>query len=96
VILNDALVVGPQTVAAEAPGARRIDRIIGAPGPLTGALRAAGVRYVIADSGPLLGQAGTAGTPARARLPGASVVLASPDLIVYRLGAAPAAGTPVG
>jgi hypothetical protein len=92
VILNDALVVGPRTVAAEAPRARRIDRIIGSPGPLTSALRAAGVRYVIADSGPLLGQAGRAGTPVRARLPGASVVLASPDLIVYRLGPAPPAG----
>lgn len=96
VILNDALVVGPQTVAAEDPGARRIGRIIGAPGPLTGALRAAGVRYVIADAGPLLGRAGRAGTPARARLPGALVVLASPDLIVYRLGPAPAGGTRLG
>jgi hypothetical protein len=93
VILNDALAVGPQTVAAEDPAARRMDRIIATPGPLTGALRAAGVRYVIADAGPLLGPAGT---PPRARLPGASVVLASPDLIVYRLGPAPAAGTPFG
>jgi hypothetical protein len=93
VILNDALAVGPRTVAAEDPAARRMDRIIASPGPLTGALRAAGVRYVIADAGPLLGPAGT---PARARLPGASVILASPDLIVYRLGPAPAAGTPFG
>lgn len=84
VILNDALEVGRQTLAAEDPDARRMDRIITSPGPLTGALRAAGVRYVIVDAGPLLGQAGTA-LAARARLPGAYVVLASPDFIVYRL-----------
>lgn len=90
VILNDALAVGTQTVAAEDPDARRVDRIIASPGPLTGALRAAGVRYVIADAGPLLPAAG-ADLATRARLPGASVVLASPDLIVYRLGPAPAA-----
>lgn len=84
VILNDALQVGRQTLAAEDPEARRADRIIAAPGPLTGRLRAAGVRYVIVDAGPLLGQP-AATLAARARLPGAAVVLASPDLIVYRL-----------
>jgi hypothetical protein len=87
VILNDALEVGKQTVAAEDPDARRMDRIMASPGPLTGALQAAGVRYVIVDAGPLLGPAGQAGTAlaARAQLGGAHVVLASHDLIVYRL-----------
>jgi hypothetical protein len=44
-------------------------------GPLTGALRAAGVRFVVSDSG-----GGVAG-----RLPGAAKVTVSPGLTVYLL-----------
>lgn len=85
VILNDALQVGTRQVPAEDPRARRLSRVITAAGPLTTALRAAGVRYVIVDAGPLLAVP-AADLTARARLPGASVVLASGDLVVYRLG----------
>jgi hypothetical protein len=123
VIWNDALQVGILTVAAEDAQARRLMPVIAGARPLTGPLRAAGVRYVIVDAGPLLrgddGRRGAPGTggglaepgqlgpgqlgPARgeagdavgclaerARLPGATVVLASADLIVFRLPAKPA------
>jgi hypothetical protein len=95
-IWNDALQVGTLTVAAEDAQARRLTPVIAAPGPLTGPLRAAGVRYVIVDAGPLLrgdqdGRAGPARSGGclaeRARLPGATMVLASGDLIVFRLPA---------
>jgi hypothetical protein len=105
VIWNDALEVGALTVAAEDPRARRLTPVIAGTGPLTGPLRAAGARYVIVDAGPLLGagrrpragaRGGLACLAGRARLPGAAVVLASGDLIVFRLPAAAivtAAGT---
>ena len=84
VIVNDALGVGSMTVAAQSADALRLNRIVTAPGPLTRALLAAGVRYVLADAGPLLT------TPRRdlaaaARLPGASVLMAGPDLVLFRL-----------
>jgi hypothetical protein len=90
VIWNDALQVGALTVAAEDAPARRLTPAMTGTGPLTGPLRAAGVRYVIIDAGPLLASVAAAGRgtgclAARARLPGASVVLASHDLIVFRL-----------
>jgi hypothetical protein len=44
-------------------------------GPLTGALRAAGVRFVISDDGGAVG----------GRLPGAAVLTVSPGLTVYLL-----------
>jgi hypothetical protein len=86
VIWNDALQVGHMTVAAEDPAARRLDPIMSAAGPLTAALRASGVRYVILDAGALLGRRGPR-LAAEARLPGASVLLASDDLILYQLPA---------
>lgn len=83
-IWNDALQVGRVTVAAESQQSRRLGPVLRLPGPLTTALVAAGVRYVVVDSGPLLGK------PVRrlaglARLPGATVLLASRDLILYLL-----------
>ena len=84
VIWDDALQVGHQTVAAEDPAARRLNPVISAAGPLTAALRAAGVRYVIVDAGTLLPRRGPR-LAAEARVPGASVVLASGDLILIRL-----------
>jgi len=90
VISNDALQVGDLVLAQESADAARLNRIVTARGPLTRALRAAGVRYVVVDAGPLLGQAGP-GLAARARLPGAQVVTAGRDLVVFRLPAAPAA-----
>ena len=113
VISNDALDVGSLTLAPESADSIRLNRIVTAPGPLTGVLRAAGVRYVVVDAGPLLGRAGSAPAsvdPAAAgraasgqaaatladmaRLPGAQLVMASRDLIVFRLPAAPAPRRP--
>jgi hypothetical protein len=84
VIWNDALRVGTQTVAAEIPAARRLTPVISSAVRLTGPLRRAGIRYVIVDAGPALR------SPCRAavsRLPGATVLMASPDLVLYRLTA---------
>lgn len=86
VVWNDALQVGHQTVAAEDPAARRLNPSILAAGPLTAALRAAGARYVIVDAGALLRRRGPR-LAAEARVPGASVVLASGDLILFQLPA---------
>jgi hypothetical protein len=86
-IWNDALRVGRTTVAPESERARRLSPVITSPGPLKRALTAAGVRYVIVDAGPLLRRdRERIGRLAElARLPGARVVLASPDLLVFRL-----------
>jgi hypothetical protein len=90
-IWNDALRVGSVTVAAESPAARRLTPAISSGRPLTATLLSAGVRYVIIDAGPLLGDAARrlASLPGLARLPGSQVVLASSDLIVLKLPAAP-------
>ena len=86
-IWNDALQVGRTTVAAESQRARQLSPVISSGRPMTSALGAAGVRYVVVDAGPLLrrdrqrrGQ-----LAALARLPGARVVLAGPDLVVFLL-----------
>ena len=65
--------------------------VIGSGRPRTAELIAAGVRFVIVDSGSLLssGLQHRAQLAAKARLPGASVVLASRDLVVFRLPASP-------
>jgi hypothetical protein len=84
VISNDGLQVGNLVLAEESADSVRLGRIVARPGSLTGPLRRAGVRYVVIDAGPLLGAARPA-LAARARLPGARVVLASRDLVVLRL-----------
>jgi len=84
VIANDALRVGRWTVAEEGADSIRLNRIVTSPGPLTRRLRAAGVRYVIVDAGPLLDGPGP-DLADRARLPGTRVVLASRDLVVFRI-----------
>jgi hypothetical protein len=83
-IWNDALQVGSTTIAAESPSTRRLAPLINSAQPLTAALRAAGVRYVIVDAGPILGRPHSR-LADLARLPGAQVVIASRDLIVFRL-----------
>jgi hypothetical protein len=91
VISNDGLQVGNLTLTQESADSIRLNRIVTARGPLTGALRAAGVLYVVVDAGPLLGQPGQLpgpGLAARARLPGAQVVIAGRDLVIFRLPAA--------
>jgi hypothetical protein len=94
-IWNDELDVGSLVVAAESPQARRLGPVITSGGPLTGPLRAVGVRYVLIDAGPLLGERGPR-LAALARLPGAQVVLASDDLILFRLPPASPPGSPAG
>jgi hypothetical protein len=90
VVSNDGPEVGARTMTQESAASIRLNRIISVSGPLTGRLRAAGVRYVIVDAGPLLNTssaslAAQASLATRARLPGAHVVLASRDLLVFLL-----------
>ena len=78
VIWNDGTRVGEVGLAPDDPRARRLDGAIRGAirggGPLTAALSAAGVRFVVDDAdGP------------GSRLPGAVVVAAQPGLTVYRL-----------
>ncbi len=75
VIWNDGVRVGEVQLTPEDRRARRLDGVIRSPGPLTAALAAAGVRFVIVD----------AGGPARRRLPGCTAVITRPGLVVWRL-----------
>jgi hypothetical protein len=79
VIWNDGTQVGDVRMAPDDPRARRLDGVIDSGGPLTAALRAAGVRYVIDDPDPPL----AADTPTAARLPGWTAIIRLPDLVVY-------------
>jgi len=98
VIWNDGPRVGDVQMVGDDPAARRLNGVIAAPGPLTTALKAAGVRFVIADGGPGGAPAsgnspasGDGGVPGLAgRLPGATVFAVAPGLVVYRLPGAPA------
>jgi hypothetical protein len=74
VIWNDGTQVGNVVMAPDDPPARRLDPVIAGGGPLTGALRAAEVRFVIVDAGPSVA----------ARLPGCASVLQDGRLVVYR------------
>ncbi len=88
-IWNDALRVGGTTVPAESERARQLAPVISSGRPRTAELIAAGVRFVIVDSGSLLGSdlRHRGRLAANARLPGARVVLASRDLVLFRLPA---------
>jgi len=87
VIWNDGPQVGAVQMLPDDPDARRLGPVVTAPGPLTAALAAAGVRFVIVDSGaPGPGTGGTGG-PGAARLPGCTVVASGPGLVVYRVPA---------
>jgi hypothetical protein len=79
VIWDDGAQVGRTVLQPDDPAARRLNRVIQGAGPLTSALAAAGVRFVIVDSG---------GSVA-ARLPGCTVVAARPGVIVYQVPASP-------
>ena len=60
------------------PQARSLDGVIDGTGPLTAALRASGVRFVLDDAdGP--------GTQVAARLPGSVMIINLPGLTVYQL-----------
>jgi hypothetical protein len=80
VIWNDGTQVGNVRMAPDNPLARRLDKIIDSRAPLTAALRAAGVRFVVDDPDPLPG----ADTPAAVRLSGWTAVIRLPDLVVYQ------------
>jgi hypothetical protein len=78
VIWNDGTRVGDVELAPDDPRARGLDGVIGGTGPLTAALGAAGVRFVVDDpAGP--------GQQVGARLPGAVVLVDQPGLTVYQL-----------
>ena len=96
VISNDALTVGSRTIGQESAASIRLNRVLAQPGPLTDELRAAGVLYIVVDAGPLLDgtrvsgghvNGGPGSLAAAARLPGAQLVTASRDLVVFRLPA---------
>jgi hypothetical protein len=75
VIWNTGPRVGNVQLKPDDPAGRSLGSIISAPGPLTAALEAAGVRFVIVDNG-----GSFAG-----RLPGCAVVIARPGLVVYQV-----------
>jgi hypothetical protein len=77
VIWNTGPQVGDVKLKPDDPAGRRLERVILAPGPLTAALGAAGVHFVIVDAG---------GSVAR-RLPGCVVLFARPGLAVYQVPA---------
>jgi hypothetical protein len=74
VIWNDGTQVGDVRMAPDDPRARALNGVISSGGPLTAALRAAGVRFVVVDGD----------TPTTVRLPGWITVVNSPDLVIYR------------
>ncbi len=74
VIWNDGTRVGGVALAPDDPRARRLDGALRGGGPLTAVLGAAGVRFVLDDSG-----------DPGPRLPGAVVVARQPGLTVYQL-----------
>jgi hypothetical protein len=78
VIWNDGTTVAGLPLAPDGPAARRLDRAVSGGGPLTGVLRAAGVRFVICDPN------GPGSSPAQ-RLSGSVVLVSRPGLTVYRL-----------
>src|SRR5260221_12657352 len=97
VIWNDGLQIGAGiTVPPEDPQASALNRLILSAAPLTGRLQAVGITYVVVDAGfarslpAATGVAPTESYPYRRRLPGCKVVLAAPDLVVYRV---PPSGT---
>jgi hypothetical protein len=76
VIWNDGTRVGNVSLAPDDPRAQRLNAVLQArKGPLTAALLAAGVRFVLVDAGP----------PLASRLPGATTIISQPGLVVYEL-----------
>ena len=78
VIWNDGTQVGAVALVPDDPRARGLSAAIGGGGPLTAALRAAGVRFVLDD-------ADDPGPRLAARLPGSVVIIDLPGLTVYQL-----------
>jgi len=86
-IWNDGPLVGNVQMRPDDPPRGRLAAAIAAPGPLTPALAAAGVRFVIADGGPGGGSGGSGPAGYASRLPGCTVVRTAPGLVVYRVPA---------
>jgi hypothetical protein len=84
VIWNDGTRVGDVELAPDDPAALRLDGIIRGSGPLTAALRAAGVSFVLDDADAPDPQA-PQDPPLSARLPGSVVIIDQPGLTVYQL-----------
>ena len=80
-IWNDGTRVGDIELAPDDPRARALDIAIRGSGPLTAALRATGVRFVVDDAEPDRLRFG-------ARLPGAVIIINQAGLTVYQLPAA--------
>jgi len=78
VIWNDGTQVGAVALMPDDPRAGSLSAAIGGGGPLTAALRAAGVRFVLDD-------ADDPGPRLTARLPGSVVIIDLPGLTVYQL-----------
>jgi hypothetical protein len=87
VIWNDGTVVGNLALAPDDPRARRLDGAIGSVGPLTAALRAAGVRFVVVDAAPpdARNPQDAQDTPTAVRLPGSTAIYNEPNLVVYQI-----------
>jgi hypothetical protein len=87
VIWNDGTQVGNQALAPDDPAARRLDALIASAGPMTAALRAAGIRFVVIDGAPLSAPnpQDARDTPAGTRLPGAVRLYNRPELVVYQI-----------
>jgi hypothetical protein len=75
VIWNTGPRVGPLQLKPDDPAGRSLNGVITAGGPLTAALEAASVRFVVVDGGGSLA----------ARLPGCTVIIARPGLVVYQV-----------
>ena len=76
VIWNDGTRVGNISLTPDDPRAQRLNAVLqDDTGPLTAALRAAGVRFVLVDAGPLVAN----------RLPGAVTIINQQGLVVYEL-----------
>ena len=75
VIWNDGTQVGDVRLAPDDPRAIRLNGVVQGRGPLSAALLASGVRFVLVDAGPLPG----------ARLLGATIIIDQPGLVVYQL-----------
>jgi hypothetical protein len=77
-IWNDGTQVGLVALTPDDPRARSLDAAIDGTGPLTAALRASGVRFVLDD-------AEGAQSQVAARLPGSVMIINLPGLTVYQL-----------
>jgi hypothetical protein len=78
VIWNDGMQVGNVKMAPDDPRARALNSVVSGGGPLTQALRSAGVRFVIDDADPPDGQIAS-------RLPGCAVRVSEPGLVVCEI-----------